>query len=110
MAELDIMTNISKAMDQRVNKFLFHVARICDDSPTGSVLHNGRSAFGVLQLASDELQFTMTYGIYSYDITFEGKIKDPETFNEDTDMGGLTVKTITCSGVGNPTYVEMPEE
>lgn len=54
MAELDIMTNISKAMDQRVNKFLFHVARICDDSPTGSVLHNGRSAFGVLQLASDE--------------------------------------------------------
>ena len=58
----------------------------------------------------DELQFTMTYGIYSYDITFEGKIKDPETFNEDTDMGGLTVKTITCSGVGNPTYVEMPEE
>ena len=58
----------------------------------------------------DELQFTMTYGIYSYDITFEGKIKDPESFNEDTDMGGLTVKTITCSGVGNPTYVEMPEE
>ena len=58
----------------------------------------------------DELQFTMTYGIYSYDITFEGKIKDPETFNEDTDMGGLTVKAITCSGVGDATYMEMPEE
>ena len=58
----------------------------------------------------DELQFKMTYGIYSYDITFEGKIKDPDSFNEDTDMGGLTVKAITCSGVGDATYVEMPEE
>ena len=58
----------------------------------------------------DELQFKMTYGIYSYDITFEGKIKDPDCFNEDTDMGGLTVKAITCSGVGDATYMEMPEE
>ena len=58
----------------------------------------------------DELQFNMTYGIYSYDITFEGKIKDPDSFNEDTDMGGLTVKAITCSGVGDATYMEMPEE
>ena len=58
----------------------------------------------------DELQFKMTYGIYSYDITFEGKIKDPDSFNEDTDMGGLTVKAITCSGVGDATYVETPEE
>ena len=58
----------------------------------------------------DELQFKMTYGIYSYDITFEGKIKDPDSFNEDTDMGGLTVKAITCSGVGDATYMEMPEE
>ncbi len=58
----------------------------------------------------DELQFGMNHGAYSYDITFEGTVKDPENFNEDTDMGGLTVKTITCSGVGNPTYVEMPEE
>ena len=41
---------------------------------------------------------------------FEGKIKDPDSFNEDTDMGGLTVKAITCSGVGDATYVEMPEE
>ncbi len=58
----------------------------------------------------DALQFNMTFGIYSYDITFEGKIKDPESFNEETDMGGLTVKAITCSGVGDATYVEMPEE
>ena len=58
----------------------------------------------------DALQFNMTYGIYSYDITFEGKIKDPDSFNEDTDMGGLTVKAITCSGVGDATYMEMPEE
>ena len=58
----------------------------------------------------DALQFNMTFGIYSYDITFEGKIKDPDSFNEDTDMGGLTVKAITCSGVGDATYVEVPEE
>lgn len=58
----------------------------------------------------DALQFNMTFGIYSYDITFEGKIKDPDSFNEDTDMGGLTVKAITCSGVGDATYVEMPEK
>ena len=58
----------------------------------------------------DELRFGMTCGVYSYDITFEGKIQDPEDFNEDTDMGGLTVKTITCDGVGDATYMEMPEE
>ena len=58
----------------------------------------------------DELRFGMTYGIYSYDIVFEGTIEDPENFNEDTDMGGLTVKTITCDGIGDATYVEMPEE
>ena len=58
----------------------------------------------------DEMRFGMTYGIYSYDIIFEGKIKDPENFNEDTDMGGLTVKTISCDGIGDATYVEMPEE
>ena len=58
----------------------------------------------------DELRFGMTYGIYSYDIIFEGTIKDPENFNEDTDMGGLTVKTITCDGIGDATYMEMPEE
>lgn len=58
----------------------------------------------------DEMQFGMNHGVYSYDITFEGKIKDPDSFNEDTDMGGLTVKAITCSGVGDAAYVEMPEE
>jgi hypothetical protein len=58
----------------------------------------------------DELRFGMTCGVYSYDITFEGKIQDPEDFNEDTDMGGLTVKTITCDGIGDATYMEMPEE
>ncbi len=58
----------------------------------------------------DEMQFGMNHGAYSYDITFEGTVKDPDSFNEDTDMGGLTVKTITCSGVGDATYVEMPEE
>ncbi|MBQ7499868.1 MAG: hypothetical protein IJT91_03135 [Clostridia bacterium] len=54
----------------------------------------------------DELNFGMTYGIYSYDIKFEGEIKDPENFNEETDMGGLTVKTITCDGIGNASYME----
>ncbi len=58
----------------------------------------------------DELQFGMNHGAYSYDITFEGTVKDPENFNEDTDMGGLTVKAITCSGVGDATYMEVPEE
>ena len=38
------------------------------------------------------------------------KIKDPEKFNEDTDMGGLPVKTISCGGIGDAAYVEMPEE
>ena len=39
----------------------------------------------------EEMKFGMTHGIYSYDITFEGEIENPDNFNEDTDMGGLTV-------------------
>ena len=57
----------------------------------------------------DEMHFGMNHGIYSYDITFEGEIKDPENFDEYTDMGGLTVTAITCDGIGNATYMEMPE-
>ena len=58
----------------------------------------------------DDLRFEMNHGVYSYEITFDGKVKDPESFSEDTDMGGLTVKTITCDGIGDATYVEAPEE
>ena len=58
----------------------------------------------------EEMKFGMNHGVYSYDITFEGEIKDPDNFNEDTDMGDLTVKTITCDGIGDATYMEMPEE
>ena len=56
----------------------------------------------------EDLSFRMNHGIYCYDITFDGEIKDPENFNEDTDMGGLTVAAITCGGVGDATYMEMP--
>ena len=58
----------------------------------------------------EEMKFGMTHGIYSYDITFEGEIENPDNFNEDTDMGGLTVSAITCDGIGDATYIEMPEE
>ena len=54
----------------------------------------------------EDLTFKMTKGIYAYDITFEGKIEDPDNFNEDTDMGGLTVKTISPGGVSDPTYMD----
>lgn len=58
----------------------------------------------------EEMKFGMTHGIYSYDITFEGEVENPDNFNEDTDMGGLTVSAITCDGIGDATYIEMPEE
>ena len=57
-----------------------------------------------------DMTFRMAHGIYAYDITFEGAVKDPENFNEDADMGGLTVKAITCAGIGDATYIEAPEE
>ena len=55
------------------------------------------------------MKFEMNHGVYSYDITFEGNVKDPENFDENTDMSGLTVKAITCDGIGDATYLEMPD-
>lgn len=57
----------------------------------------------------EEMKFEMNHGVYSYDITFEGSVKDPENFDENTDMSGLTVKAITCDGIGDATYLEMPD-
>ena len=56
----------------------------------------------------EDMQFGMYYGPYSYAITFEGEVKDPENFDEYTDMGGLTVAAITCDGIGDATNVETP--
>ena len=58
----------------------------------------------------EDLNFEMNHGAYSYAVTFEGEVKDPENFDEYADMGGLTVAAISCSGVGDATYIEMPEE
>ena len=57
----------------------------------------------------EEMKFGMNHGVYSYDITFEGNVKDPENFDENTDMSGLTVMAITCDGIGDATYLEMPD-
>lgn len=46
--------HISEKMDHRVDEYLFNIARICDDSLFGSVLHSSKSAFGILQLGSEE--------------------------------------------------------
>ena len=56
----------------------------------------------------EDMQFGMYYGPYSYAITFEGEVKDPENFDEYTDMGGLTVAATTCDGIGDATNVETP--
>ena len=56
----------------------------------------------------EDMQFGMYYGPYSYAITFQGEVKDPENFDEYTDMGGLTVAAITCDGIGDATNVETP--
>ena len=56
----------------------------------------------------EDMQFGMYYGPYSYAITFDGEVKDPENFDEYTDMGGLTVAAITCDGIGDATNVETP--
>ena len=56
----------------------------------------------------EDMQFGMYYGPYSYAITFEGEVKDPENFDEYTDMGGLTVAAITGDGIGDATNVETP--
>ena len=58
----------------------------------------------------EELNFRMNHGIYSYDVTFAGEIKDFDNFDENTDMGGLTVRAIVCNGIGDATYWETPEE
>lgn len=58
----------------------------------------------------EEMKFGMVKGAYSYDITFEGEIENPDTFDEYTDMGGLTVKSISCDGIGDATYIEETGE
>ena len=57
----------------------------------------------------ENLEFGMNGGVYSYAITFTGEVPDAENFDEYTDMGGLTVSAITCDGIGDPTWIEMPE-
>ena len=59
---------------------------------------------------TQDMEFGMNHGVYGYTIIFEGEVPDPENFNEETDMAGLTVKSITCDGVGDATYIEIPEE
>ena len=56
----------------------------------------------------EEMEFGMNHGVYGFTIQFDGEIPDPDNFNEETDMAGLTVRSITCDGVSDATY--MPEE
>ena len=59
---------------------------------------------------TEEMLFDMHYGAYAYDVTFEGTIKDPYNFDEEKDMKDLTVKAITCSGIGSATDLNVPLE
>jgi len=56
----------------------------------------------------EPLKFNMNHGMFAYEVYFDGEI-DPATFNDETDMGKLTVKDIKCVGIGDA-FDFIPEE
>ncbi|MBR2801537.1 MAG: hypothetical protein IKE21_02930 [Erysipelotrichaceae bacterium] len=57
----------------------------------------------------DSMEFTMGRSPYLYTVVFEGEI-DPQTFNEEEDMGKLTVKSVTYQGIANTFDLSIPLE
>ena len=57
----------------------------------------------------NELVFHLNHGPFAYDVTFDGTEDLPEDFDE-ANLNSLTVASITCSGIGNATAIEEPEE
>ena len=57
----------------------------------------------------NELVFHLNHGPFAYDVTFDGTEDLPEDFDE-ANLNPLTVASITCSGIGDATAIEGPEE
>ena len=57
----------------------------------------------------NELVFHLNHGPFAYDVTFDGMENLPEDFDE-ANLNPLTVASITCSGIGDATAIEGPEE
>ncbi|MBQ6381183.1 MAG: hypothetical protein IJJ41_06265 [Clostridia bacterium] len=72
---------------------------------TGTELLN--QGWSVSVSDANALQFTMNYRDYAYDVVFEGKVADPENFNEEKDMQNLTAKSFTYSGIGDATNIDV---
>lgn len=58
----------------------------------------------------DNMEFWMNHDTYSFTVILEGEIeKDFDEF-EDEDMYPLVVKSITCDGIGDATYIELDDD
>ena len=53
----------------------------------------------------DSMEFSMDHGVYSYNVVFEGAADKSADFTEEA-LKPLTVKSVTCTGVGDPTALE----
>lgn len=56
----------------------------------------------------DDMEFWMDYGTMRYTVIFDGKVDDPEAFEEE-DIADLVVKSVSFDTVGDGTYLELDE-
>ncbi len=52
----------------------------------------------------DEEVFWLNYGPYAFDVTFNEPVENPDDFDEYEAFPHMTVKSITCTGVGDASY------
>ena len=55
----------------------------------------------------NELVFHLNHGTFAYDVTFDGAEDLPDDFDE-ADLKPLTVTSVTYSGIGDATAIEVP--
>lgn len=56
----------------------------------------------------DNMEFWMNKGAFSYTVIMEGEVGNYEDF-DDEDLGALVIKSVTCTGIGDATNVELDE-
>lgn len=74
---------------------------------TGEELfHDGWSSWG---WNLEDMEFYFDHGAYSYIITFEGEIENPNDFDEE-DIYPLVVASVRYDGIGDPAALDEPGE
>lgn len=57
----------------------------------------------------DNMEFWMNKGAFSYTVIMEGEVGNYEDF-DDEDIGALVIKSVSCTGIGDATNVELDED